>query len=56
MDLKKCVWSGMIVGSLIGNYIPLLWGGSSLSFTSIILGMVGGILGIWAGFKLGQMM
>lgn len=56
MDTKKFVWIGMIAGSALGNYIPLLWGGSSLSFASIILGMVGGILGIWGGFKLGQMM
>lgn len=56
MDTKKFVWIGMMAGSAIGNYIPLLWGGSSLSFASIILGMVGGILGIWGGFKLGQMM
>jgi len=44
----------MAVFGAIGNYIPLLWGGSALSFTSIILGTIGGILGIWAGFKLGQ--
>ncbi len=54
MDTKKFVWIGMIAGSALGNYIPLLWGGSSLSFTSIILGMVGGILGIWGGLNWGK--
>lgn len=56
MDTKKLVWIGMFVGSAIGNYMPLLWGGGSFSFSSIILGSVGGLLGIWGGFKLGQMM
>jgi hypothetical protein len=55
MDSKKLIWLGMFVGSTIGNYIPLLWGGSSFSFASIILGTIGGVVGIWGGFKLGQM-
>jgi hypothetical protein len=44
----------MVVGSAIGGYIPLLWGGSLFSFTSIILTAVGGIAGIYAGFKVGN--
>ncbi len=43
----------MAVGSAIGGYIPNLWGAGFLSFSSIILTAVGGIAGIWLGFRLG---
>ena len=42
----------MFVGSAIGGYIPMLWGGSLFSFSSIILTAAGGIAGIWLGFKI----
>lgn len=46
------VWIGMIIGSTVGGYMPTLWGDSFLSFTSVILSAIGGILGIWLGFKI----
>ncbi len=55
MDSKKLIWGGMIIGSVIGGYIPVMWGGSEISFSSVILTAVGGFLGIWVGFKLGQL-
>lgn len=42
----------MAVGSTIGGYIPALWGAGFFSFSSVILTAVGGILGIWLGYKL----
>ena len=38
------------IGSLIGGYAPVLLGNSDI-FLSIIMGGVGGIVGIWAGWK-----
>lgn len=55
METKTAVWIGMSVGSLIGSYVPALWGDSFLSYTSVLLGGVGGMLGIYAGFKISQM-
>jgi hypothetical protein len=49
--MKKIVIFGMIMGSMVGGYVPLLWGGSVLSMTSILLSAVGGFLGIWIGYK-----
>ncbi|MBX4211162.1 hypothetical protein KW783_04310 [Candidatus Parcubacteria bacterium] len=49
---KKIIWIFMVVGSAVGGYVPALWGAGAFSFSSIILGAVGGIVGIWAGFKL----
>jgi len=52
MDSKKLIWLGMGVGSLIGSFLPSLWGSGVFSFSSVIFTAVGGILGIWAAFKL----
>jgi hypothetical protein len=54
MSRKTWVWIGLTVGSAVGGYLPALWGGDTFSFTSIGLSALGGFLGIWAGFKLGQ--
>lgn len=52
--MKTLVMAGMIGGSLIGGYLPLLWGGSVFSMSSIFLSAVGGFFGIWVGYKLGS--
>ncbi|HEX7586196.1 MAG TPA: hypothetical protein VF390_01015 [Patescibacteria group bacterium] len=49
--MKKLVIFGMFIGSFVGSYVPLLWGGSALSMSSILLGGVGGFLGIWIAYK-----
>ena len=36
------------------QFLPLIWGGSELSMSGVLLGAVGGILGIWAGLKISQ--
>ena len=46
------IYLGMGVGSVIGSYIPLLWGDSMFSLTSVILGAVGGFAGIYVGYQL----
>jgi predicted MFS family arabinose efflux permease len=45
---------GMIVGTLIGGYMPALWSGSMFSILGIILSVLGGVLGIWSGYRLSQ--
>ena len=52
MNSKSLIWLFLFIGSTIGGFLPTLWGASFLSFSSIILTAVGGILGIWVGFKL----
>jgi len=55
MNSKSLIWIGVAIGSTIGAYIPALWGASVFSMSSIFLSAVGGIAGIWAGWRLGQM-
>jgi hypothetical protein len=51
---KKLVWIGLFVGSAIGNMVPLLWGGDAMSLSGVLFSLVGGIAGIWIGYKWGQ--
>lgn len=54
MDMKIYIWGGMFAGSGIGSLMPLLWGDSPLSISSVLLTFVGGVLGIWAGYQIGK--
>jgi hypothetical protein len=45
---------GMIIGSTLGGFVPLIWGADLLSFWSIIFTAIGGFAGIWLGYKLGN--
>lgn len=54
MDTKKLCWIGLFVGSTVGGYLPVVWGGDVFSFAGIFCSLVGGFLGIWAGYRIGQ--
>ena len=52
---KKTIISIMAgIGMTIGSVVPMLWHGSMLGGMSILLGLVGGIVGVWVGVKLGS--
>ena len=51
---RKLIWIFMFIGSTIGGLVPMLWGDSAFSFSSIICTGIGGFLGIWAGFRMTQ--
>ena len=52
MSSKPFMWTGLIVGSALGGFLPSLWGASIFSLWSVILTAVGGIAGVWFGLKL----
>lgn len=54
MGSKRLIWLGLFLGSLAGGYIPALWGADFLSFSSIIFSALGGIAGIYVGYKVSQ--
>ena len=54
MDTKKLCYIGLFVGSTIGGYLPVLWGGELISFSGVFGALVGGLIGIWAGYRIGQ--
>lgn len=54
MDSKKIVLIGMTIGSLIGGFVPMLWGAGTFSMASLIGNAFGGIVGIYLGFQVSQ--
>lgn len=50
--MKQMIWLGMVVGSVIGGFIPALWGAGMLSFSSIIFSALGAMAGIYLAYKL----
>ena len=54
MDRKKLIWLGLAAGSIVGSSIPALWGSSLFSLTSSFLSAIGGLAGIWLGYRLGS--
>ncbi len=54
MSSKSIIMFGMVVGSMIGSFIPAIWGGDLLSFSSIIFSTIGGLVGIYLGFKVSR--
>lgn len=54
MNAKSLIWIGVFVGTTVGGFIPTLWGAGMLSFSSIMWSTVGGLAGIYLGFKLSK--
>jgi hypothetical protein len=54
MSTKTLVWVGLAIGSTVGSCLPMLWGGSLAGMSSVLWGAVGGIAGLYGGFKMGQ--
>lgn len=53
MSAKTLIYIGITVGGLLGGWIGgMLDGGNMFGAWSIILGAVGSLAGIWAGYKI----
>lgn len=52
MSGKSLVMLGFIIGSVVGGYLPELFGIGSISMTGVITSAVGGVIGIYIAFKL----
>jgi phage tail tape-measure protein len=50
MSRKKLIMLGMVVGSIAGGYLPAVLGFDGLMI-SLLGSFIGGILGIWIGYK-----
>jgi uncharacterized membrane protein YeaQ/YmgE (transglycosylase-associated protein family) len=44
----------MFVGSTLGGLVPALWDQGGLTLASLVGSTIGGIVGIWAGYKLSR--
>ncbi len=52
MNPKPLIYLGLFIGSTIGSFLPTIWGAGYFSMSSVIFSMFGGMIGMWAGFKL----
>lgn len=52
MSSKVLVYLGMIIGSVIGGYIPTLFGAGLISYSSVLFSGIGAILGVIICYKL----
>ena len=50
MSRKKLIMLGMVIGSIVGGYLPSLFGFDEL-MVSLLGSSIGGIIGVWIGFK-----
>ena len=41
-------------GSVVGGYVPVLWGASSFSTVSFLCGAIGAVAGIWVGIRIAE--
>jgi hypothetical protein len=50
--MRSIIGLSVLVCSTVGGYVPVLWGSSSFSVTSLLFGAVGGVVGVWLGVRL----
>jgi uncharacterized membrane protein YeaQ/YmgE (transglycosylase-associated protein family) len=50
--MQKRIWLGALIGSVIGGFIPDLWGADLFSYSSVLLSTIGGFAGLWLGYKM----
>ncbi len=51
MSRKTMIMIGMVIGSLLGGYVPTLFGAHGFSFSSLLGSAAGGFLGIFLAFR-----
>lgn len=54
MSSKTVYYIALFIGSIIGAYIPKLWGAGLISFSSIIFSALGALVGfiiVWKWFN-----
>jgi hypothetical protein len=44
----------VLLGGLVGGYVPTLWGSSSLGVESLLFGAVGSIVGVFVGVRIAE--
>jgi hypothetical protein len=54
MGAKSLIFWGMLIGSVVGGYVPVLFGAGLLSYISILGNGIGALLGIYLGYKLSE--
>jgi hypothetical protein len=51
---KQIIMIGMVIGSVVGGYLPTIFGVGAFSITSVLCGGLGGIIGIYLAYKIAR--
>jgi hypothetical protein len=49
---RRVIWLCAAGGSTIGSFVPAVWGASEMSLSSILFGVIGGVVGVMLGARL----
>ena len=41
-------------GTIVGGYVPVLWGAGSFSLVSVLFSFVGGVAGVWLAVRFSE--
>jgi uncharacterized membrane protein YeaQ/YmgE (transglycosylase-associated protein family) len=52
MSRKTLIYVGATIGSVVGGYVPALWGADPFSMTGIVFGSIGAFVGLFLAIKL----
>ena len=47
------IWVGVLIGSAVGGLVPELWGADMISYSSVLLGSLGAVVGLIIGYNMG---
>jgi len=48
------IWIGAGAGAFVGSYLPSLFGIGMFSITCVITSTIGGLIGVYFGYKISQ--
>lgn len=51
MRSRGAIWFGIFVGSTLGGFVPMLWGGEMLSYAGVLLSGLGALVGLWLAVR-----
>ena len=54
MQPKTLMWLFVLAGSIVGGYIPKLWGAGLFSFSSILFSTLCALGGLWLAFQISR--
>jgi uncharacterized membrane protein YeaQ/YmgE (transglycosylase-associated protein family) len=54
MNSNRMVWMGAFIGSIVGGYVPILWGASTFSMSGLIFSSVGAVAGIYLMYRISE--
>lgn len=55
METKTYIWIGIFIGGIVGGMIGAAFDhGNPLGWWGFLFGTIGSLVGIWAGYKLGN--